>query len=81
LLAIHFYNKRIKNKTKNKNKRCGRKKMKIVTIIVLVVIALFLLLPILSGSTSIPGNFSATEIGDFISGYVHYWFTALKMIF
>ncbi len=55
--------------------------MKMVTIIVLVAIALFLLLPILSGSASIPEDFSAIEIGDFISGYVHYWFTALRRIF
>ena len=55
--------------------------MKIVTIIVLVAIALFLLPPILSGSVSFPEDFSATEIGDFISGYVHYWFEALGRIF
>ncbi len=55
--------------------------MKIVTIIVLVVIALFILLPILSGNAPIPGDLSATEIGDFISGYVHYWLTALRRVF
>ena len=55
--------------------------MNILTIVILVAIALFLLLPILSGTASIPQDMSASEIGDFISGYVHYWIAALRRIF
>ena len=55
--------------------------MRILTIVTLIVIVLFLLLPILAGNASIPQDVSASEIGDCISGYVHYWVVALRRIF
>jgi len=55
--------------------------MKIIGIIVLVVVALFILLPILSGNAPLPGDMSAHAIGEFIGGFVGYWFDALRSAF
>ena len=77
-IAVQYilYTKKWKIKT-------GGKKgiMKVIPIIVLVIIALFFLLPILSGSASIPEDISAREIGWFIGGFVGYWIDALKTMF
>jgi hypothetical protein len=54
--------------------------MKLGSIIFVVLIAAFLLLPIISGYTSIPQSMAPSDVGDSFAGLIDYWVTAFKKI-
>lgn len=55
--------------------------MKIITVFIILAAALFLLLPILSGSTTPPTSVSASEVGVFIGGITGYWMEVVKVAY
>ena len=55
--------------------------MKAITIFIILTAALFMLLPILSGSTTTPTSVSATEVGVFIGGITGYWIDVVEVAY
>ncbi|MCK4526240.1 hypothetical protein KAW18_02615 [candidate division WOR-3 bacterium] len=55
--------------------------MKIITVFIILTAIFFLLLPILSGSTTTPTSVSATEVGVFIGGITGYWIEVVKVAY